>query len=1147
MSSGSPAPGSYMSESGSPIGRIHIITGTACLENIVVSNDTGSCGAFVNYTVPTADGATVIQIDDSGLTSGDEFPVGITVQQYEFDFGGGKLDTCTFNVTVNDTEPPVMDCPENIVVSNDPGECGAIVSFSTRVDEGLYGELLIDEVPPGSLSEWQVMDSGGNPAFSYMEIESPYDGSTAIKTSVLGTTTSRCPSQLIEKTYDISGNTDSTKLKAYLEFTSTMDTYNFPYLVVSLFDNEDIRVGYQIYYGKGVISGIYAGYAASDPESFTELSESSGDMVLDLSKMGIDISFSTIKITLANYACVGENSIVFDHLRVINSSIDDGSGSMDPVASDNCSGTVVEASIPSDSFFQIGTTPVTLTATDAAGNTTSCSFTVTVEDTEPPVAVCGSGSAGTNVLLLWDEDNANTRSLKTAIETAGFTVTLPAVPEYQWDGTNPSLDGFDAVIHLNGTTYNYGLPMSAQNALLDFVQVQGKLFIHSEWDAYAIDATVSQPALAPIVILQRIEGYEKAITYNAVPGYETHPVLEGIPASFNIDFAGHNVGQVRHYDSYPAENLMLDQDGNAAVAIRELEKGRVVGFGHAGNYADSNSLSNANVQQLFINALKWGAHSTGEFKFELDETGTVILTPEDIDGGSADNCGIASMELSKTEFTWGDIGSQEVTLTVTDIHGNSSTCTGTVSIEGSPNLPPVIVAATEVYVWEGDSVTLDASETWDPNGDRLNFTWTQYNSAFRDKVILINPNDPQVSFFAPEVDELTGMPIRLKVSDGTENSVLIIWVYVKPNNIPLANAGTDVVLYEGEAGVLDGTASSDADDDSLTYRWTSDYLTLDDVTSPTPAFVAPEVDTDTTVWITLVVNDGKADSEPDSVQVTVKRVNRRPVADAGANITVNEGEQIAFDGSASYDPDGDPLSYAWSAVGFTITDPDLVAASLTAPEVEEDTTVPVVLVVNDGELNSEPDTVWVSILHVNKMPVWVEVPVDTVMAGNEFSANIKVSDPDMLDVLSIYSDDLPEWLVITDYGDGTATISADSVPDLESLLGTHTFLLKASDGTVSIDTLMELTITIGTGITDWQLSMLRIYPNPTSGIVNLDFDHLPAMGTLLQVFNQLGQTIAIRQIDQQNSVIDLSEHPAGMYYLKVNSNGKIQTEKIILR
>src|SRR5690606_17606431 len=198
--------------------------------------------------------------------------------------------------------------------------------------------------------------------------------------------------------------------------------------------------------GNGVISGLYANRATSNPDIYTELSDASGDMILDLSKMGSDIEFNKIKIVLANYACIGQNSIIFDHLRVINGSFDSGTGTI-LTASDNCPGVQVEASIPSGSFFPVGTTPVTLTATDAAGNETSCTFNITVEDTEAPVAECGSGENGINVLLLWDTDNANTQSLKTAIESAGFTVTLPAVPDYQWDGTNPSPDGFDAVIH----------------------------------------------------------------------------------------------------------------------------------------------------------------------------------------------------------------------------------------------------------------------------------------------------------------------------------------------------------------------------------------------------------------------------------------------------------------------------------------------------------------------------------------------------------------------------------------------------------------------------------------------------------------------------------------------------------------------------
>ena len=49
-----------------------------------------------------------------------------------------------------------------------------------------------------------------------------------------------------------------------------------------------------------------------------------------------------------------------------------------PVATDNCPGATVECVPASGSFFFLGTTTVTVTATDASGNTTKCTFTVTV-------------------------------------------------------------------------------------------------------------------------------------------------------------------------------------------------------------------------------------------------------------------------------------------------------------------------------------------------------------------------------------------------------------------------------------------------------------------------------------------------------------------------------------------------------------------------------------------------------------------------------------------------------------------------------------------------------------------------------------------------------------------------------------------------
>lgn len=73
----------------------------------------------------------------------------------------------------------------------------------------------------------------------------------------------------------------------------------------------------------------------------------------------------------------------------------------------------------------------------------------------------------------------------------------------------------------------------------------------------------------------------------------------------------------------------------------------------------------------------------GTFTLMLDGTGNGTLTTGDIDNGSTDNCGIASMSLSQTAFTCADIGTQQVTLYVTDNNGLIDSCITSVTVDGS--------------------------------------------------------------------------------------------------------------------------------------------------------------------------------------------------------------------------------------------------------------------------------------------------------------------------------------------------------------------------------------------------------------------------------------------------------------------------------
>jgi hypothetical protein len=196
-------------------------------------------------------------------------------------------------------------------------------------------------------------------------------------------------------------------------------------------------------------------------------------------------------------------------------------------------------------------------------------------------------------------------ALVQTLAEAGHEVTLGPL-EPLWDATNPPLDGFDVVVHLNGGTFHTPLPMASQVALTGFVRAGGA-YVGNQYNGFEA-ATGWLDGMADLVLQlwpHPDNCNECFMTWTTVPGQEAHPVLEAVPTSFAFFADGHDAGSLVEFAEDPSTVLMTSPAGGPAVIVRELgdQGGRVVSFSAATNISTHETLQDPHILRLYANAV----------------------------------------------------------------------------------------------------------------------------------------------------------------------------------------------------------------------------------------------------------------------------------------------------------------------------------------------------------------------------------------------------------------------------------------------------------------------------------------------------------------------------------------------------------------
>ena len=515
----------------------------------------------------------------------------------------------------------------------------------------------------------------------------------------------------------------------------------------------------------------------------------------------------------------------------------------DPTATDLCGAVITthDAILP---ITSLGTTVVTWTYTDESGNASTQTQNIVITDITAPVA---------DIATLADvtaECEATALIAPTATDNCGGIVTVSN------DVTLPISTQGTTIVTWTYTDASGNASTQTQNIVIDdvtapvadiatLVDVTAECEVTALTDPTATDncggiVTVSNDVTLPfstqgttVVTWTYTDenGNASTQTQNIVIDDVTAPVadiatLADITTECEITAliaptATDNCGGI----------VTVTNDATLPISIQGTT---IVTW----TYDDGNGNTSTQTQNVVITDITAPVALCQNINAYLNGVGTVSITGIDLNNGSTDNCGTVNFSASTTDFTCADIGTNNITLTVDDLNGNSATCIATVTVIDT--VAPIITCPIDVLVsndpglCSASGVVLGAPVT----GDNCtvysitNNSLTTYPVGVTIVTWTVTDINGNVSLCTQTVtvDDMTP-PVLPIINDITVECGITVPVPVAMDNCTGLAIGitTDPLTYTSQGAFVINWAFDDGNGNVATH---AQNVIIDDVTAP---------------------------------------------------------------------------------------------------------------------------------------------------------------------------------------------------------------------------------------------------------------------------------------------------------------------------